>query len=241
MERQAFLTRISARLGRPAHGSPPERTISSLPEPLEVLAGRSQPPPADPALRFKAELERVGGEVRIAEDLTAAHAALSAELERWGAERMVSWARSEFSPWQLDWLWSERRAQAFGEPPLDSEAALKQALIDSQIGVTVVDYAISGTGSLVLSASPARPRGVSLLPAVHIALVRESQLRSRIGAALSAFAALELDGLPSAVHFITGPSRTSDIENDLTIGVHGPAAVSVILWRDGPLAGEQSS
>jgi L-lactate dehydrogenase complex protein LldG len=37
--------------------------------------------------------------------------------------------------------------------------------------------------------------------------------------------------LPSALHVITGPSRTSDIENDLTIGVHGPASVVVILLR----------
>jgi L-lactate dehydrogenase complex protein LldG len=85
------------------------------------------------------------------------------------------------------------------------------------------------TGSLVLSASTTRPRQVSLLPTVHLALVREDQLVDRMGEALSSYAS---GAMPSAVHFVTGPSRTSDIENDLSIGVHGPAAVSVILWRN---------
>jgi L-lactate dehydrogenase complex protein LldG len=66
---------------------------------------------------------------------------------------------------------------------------------------------------------------------LHLALVRETQLVDRLAQAFIGYRR----GTPawaSATHFITGPSRTSDIENDLSIGVHGPAAVSVILWRD---------
>ena len=83
----------------------------------------------------------------------------------------------------------------------------------------------------MIAASRARPRGVSLLPSLHVALVRESRIVFRLGEALAHFAALGPFAQPSAVHFITGPSRTSDIENDLTIGVHGPAAVVALVRR----------
>jgi L-lactate dehydrogenase complex protein LldG len=182
-------------------------------------------------LRFKTELEAVGGMVHVAESLVAAHAALRDELERWTARRVVSWARSEFSGWQLGWLWSEGRARAWLDPPLDSETALRKELLECEVGITAVDHAVIGTGTLVLSATRPRPRSVSLLPTVHVALVRESQLVAKMGEVLRAYRAAP--PLPSAIHFITGPSRTSDIENDLTIGVHGPAAVTAIVWRDG--------
>jgi L-lactate dehydrogenase complex protein LldG len=101
----------------------------------------------------------------------------------------------------------------------------------AHVGITTVDHAVVNTGTLALSAGPGRPRSVSLLPSVHLALVRESQLVDRIGIAFESYRGSGR-APSSAVYFITGPSRTSDIENDLTIGVHGPAAVSVILWRD---------
>jgi L-lactate dehydrogenase complex protein LldG len=229
MEREAFLRRISERLGRPRPARPSSREPLRLPEPLGVSPLASRPPPADPVLRFKVELEAVGGEVRVAESLCAAHEALRAALASWAAGRVVTWARAEFEAWSVGWLWDELGARAWLEPPLDSEAALRRALLECQIGVTTVDRAIVGTGTLVLTSAPGRPRAVSLLPTVHVALVRESELVADMGQVLSALGAAEP---PSAVHFVTGPSRTSDIENDLTIGVHGPAAVSVVLFRD---------
>jgi L-lactate dehydrogenase complex protein LldG len=71
-----------------------------------------------------------------------------------------------------------------------------------------------------------------LLPSVHIAVLFASQIRPDLGAAFEALAARS--GLPSAAHVITGPSRTSDIENDLTIGVHGPSAVTAIVIEEEP-------
>jgi len=66
---------------------------------------------------------------------------------------------------------------------------------------------------------------VSLAPPTHLALARQGQLVPRLSDALSGLGKAP----PSAVHFVTGPSRTSDIENDLSIGVHGPARVFVIV------------
>jgi hypothetical protein len=89
-------------------------------------------------------------------------------------------------------------------------------------------------GSLLVTAAPTRPRALSLLSSVHIALLFATQIRPTLGAA---FALLEArDELPSGAHVITGPSRTSDIENDLTIGVHGPSAVT--RCGRGPLRAE---
>lgn len=227
MDREAFLNRIAARLGRPRLRHAPERALVGVPEfHREQPFGADHPP--DLPERFAFELTRVGGEVLFARDLHGLHARLRGVLERWQAERVIGWARAELAGFDLDWLWELPEARAFGDPGLASEAELRRALLGADVGVTGVDFAVANSGTLVLSAAPGRPRGVSLLPTLHVALVRQSQLVPRMGEALSGYDASKA-GLPSAVHFITGPSRTSDIENDLTIGVHGPASVIALM------------
>ena len=100
--------------------------------------------------------------------------------------------------------------------------------------------ALAETGTLVLGASRGTPRCVSLLPRTHVALVRASQLVEQFWDVFDEFAGQVWGweggytdlALPSQTILITGPSRTSDIENDLTIGVHGPAAVVVLILED---------
>lgn len=100
----------------------------------------------------------------------------------------------------------------------------------AEIGLTGVDYALAETGSLVLLARPEQPRSVSLLPPVHIALIRPEQI---IRGFDELFVLLRRDfeatGLKSAVTFITGPSRTADIELTLVVGVHGPQQLHAVL------------
>src|SRR5260370_39762366 len=97
--------------------------------------------------------------------------------------------------------------------------------IEAQYGITTVDFAIANTGTMVLSSGLARPRSVSLLPAVHLALVRSSPLVPRMGSVFAAYTG-RVGGPPPPGHFITGPGRTSRIQNDLTIGGDGPAGVT---------------
>lgn len=86
-------------------------------------------------------------------------------------------------------------------------------------------YGLADTGSVVLAASPDEPRARSLLPPVHISLLRED----RILPGLTELFAEIGDALPSALAIVTGPSRSADIEQRLTVGVHGPGEVHVVL------------
>jgi L-lactate dehydrogenase complex protein LldG len=86
-------------------------------------------------------------------------------------------------------------------------------------------YGLADTGSVVLAASPEEPRARSLLPQRHISLLREDRVVPGLD---ELFAALGAD-LPSALAIVSGPSRSADIEQRLTIGVHGPGEVHVVL------------
>ena len=161
---------------------------------------------------------------------TEAQRALSTEIQAWKAERLVSWSLDEFDAWGLSYLLPRTSCASF-DAKTTTPSSFSRLCAKAHLGITTVDYGIVNTGTLAIATNARRPRAVSLLPAVHVALVRESQLVDRLGQAFTAYRQQGKLGA-SNIHFITGPSRTSDIENDLSIGVHGPAVVSVILWLD---------
>ena len=119
---------------------------------------------------------------------------------------------------------------ALGSSPRDEQA-------NAQVGVTGCHGAIAETGSLALLSKPGCSRAVSLLPPLHIAIVRPEDFFFGMGEFFEA----RKDQIAAASNctFVTGPSRTADIELTLTIGVHGPARVVVILGP--PQDGESGS
>jgi L-lactate dehydrogenase complex protein LldG len=105
-----------------------------------------------------------------------------------------------------------------------------QEAAGADIGVSGVDYALADTGTLVLVARNGQPRSVSLLPPVHIAVVRPEQVLSGLSDLFPILRSEAAGGdLSSAITFITGPSRTADIELTLVVGVHGPQQLHVVL------------
>jgi L-lactate utilization protein LutC len=105
-----------------------------------------------------------------------------------------------------------------------------EALFNCDGGITSAQWAIAETGTLVLEAKSERHRLVSLVPAMHIAILAASRI---LGTMSEALATVSTAGeLSRTVTFITGPSRTSDIELTLAIGVHGPARLHVIVIED---------
>ena len=92
-------------------------------------------------------------------------------------------------------------------------------------GLSHAVYGLAETGSVVLAAAPEEPRARSLLPEVHVSLLHEDRILPGLA---ELFAALGGD-LPSSLAIVTGPSRSADIEQRLTVGVHGPREVHVVL------------
>jgi len=88
--------------------------------------------------------------------------------------------------------------------------------------------AIADTGTLTFLSSKATPASNNLLPENHIVVVRESQI---VGAMEDVFDRVrsELGGLPRALNFVSGPSRTGDIEQTIVLGAHGPYRVHILL------------
>ncbi len=99
------------------------------------------------------------------------------------------------------------------------------------VGITEVFCAIAETGTLMTLSGAHTPPVTSLLPETHIAVVRVSQIVPAMEEAWQRLRETP-DYPPRAVNFISGPSRTADIEQTLTFGAHGPYRVHVILVRD---------
>lgn len=104
---------------------------------------------------------------------------------------------------------------------LSSSYADKSEMAMIDLGITEVDYAIAETGTLCLLSSDHKPRTVSLLPRVHLAILSKDVLRASLRDVFK-----DTQRQPYMV-FITGPSRTADIELIVTLGVHGPKKLYV--------------
>lgn len=101
-----------------------------------------------------------------------------------------------------------------------------RAVAGACLGITGAVAGLARTGTLVVDSSRAGSRTVSLLPPVHLALLPATALLPDHGALLRS---LDAAALPASLVLITGPSRSSDIELELTLGVHGPGRLLVAL------------
>jgi len=112
------------------------------------------------------------------------------------------------------------------------EVEERNARGDDLVGITGAFCAIAETGTLMTTAGPHTPAAVSLLPETHIAVVSRARIVRGMEEAWELLRA-EYGRMPRAVNFISGPSRTADIEQTVTLGAHGPYRVHIILADDG--------
>ena len=204
----------------------------------------TQPTPSLDKLtaQFAMTLTAVGGYVRWAETDEAILAVIVETLQRTGARSIIVTRHADalgFAPRLLEAGYDVTVVGfAPGSTPSPQERrAQREIMARADVVLSGADYAIAETGTLAMLAGPHNPRVATLLPPIHIAVLDPARLLPSMPYLVTRFKADHVrDGRPdiSGLTFITGPSRTGDIEQTLSVGVHGPGEVTVILRHPAP-------
>lgn len=96
----------------------------------------------------------------------------------------------------------------------------------SYIGITCADWGIAESATLVQLTRPEQPRSTSLVPSIHIGLVQKKNLLHSLD---EAYWSITQETIPTSMTFISGPSKTADIEAHMVHGAHGPREMHVII------------
>jgi L-lactate dehydrogenase complex protein LldG len=172
------------------------------------------------------------------EDISMVAAAI-AELVRekgpeWGDQKSIAaWQHPLIESLSLPDVLSEQGVPVyFTDLQKTDEENLRRRVIDSYIGITSADFCVADSATLVMRTRAGQARTVSLLPSVHIAVIELDQV---IADLKELYALLQWDpqkrkeGLTNCMTFITGPSKTADIEANIVHGAHGPREVHVFV------------
>ena len=113
---------------------------------------------------------------------------------------------------------------------VDGEAGFdKHSLADCDAGVTACEVLVAQTGSILVSSAACGGRALSILPHVHVVVATPDQVAGTLADAFDLVRERHAGRLPSMLSFITGPSRTGDIERILVLGAHGPKELFLLL------------
>jgi L-lactate dehydrogenase complex protein LldG len=247
--RETILAKLRARAADP---TPLFRTrdvdddTSAVPRPVTASEGRG----LELAKRFGENLSAVLGSYEIVEQPEGVASRIVTQIERWRTENegvassgseLLSWAPDDLPIVGLSEQLKQRGFSLFVPSDL-ADAAERTHAASLPIGLTGADAAFAGTGSVVLVPGPGKSRVASLLPLHHIALVPVSKIHAT---GENWLASLRREGKleplfrdHSQLVFVTGPSKSADIELNLTLGVHGPRDVHAIVFDDGRTGGQ---
>ena len=225
MNRAAFLERVrrAAQAGRTYRVQ-----LAEIPDGAGYVGGGS-----DLCTTLAAEVDAVGGQAEILSSLHDVRPALERLLDEYTVERALCWQHSLLDQLGIQKVLEQKCIQQDSHNSLAKLSFIEQRerVLAAGVGISSADYAIAETGSLVVCSKPGRERVVTLLPPVHIAIIDESQILPDLFDLFSRLQAAGLDTLPSNLAFITGPSKTGDIELQLTTGVHGPGKWHLLIVR----------
>jgi len=119
-------------------------------------------------------------------------------------------------------------AQSLGLPVLLTDGGFdKHEMEKCDVGISECDALVAQTGTVVVTSKTAGGRALSVLPPHHVVLARREQLVPDLPAAFALIKAKHGANYPSMISFITGPSRTGDIERILVLGAHGPKKLTI--------------
>lgn len=216
--RDQILGSIRKSLGREVSPSQPEAEARLANHPRNLVPQRAQIPVAERIELFAAQATAAAASIARVGSLGEVPAAVAAFLAGHNLPQRVKLSPDPFVK-GLDWD---------GQPTL--ETATGKAVDADLASVTGGVAGIAETGTLMLASGPERPTTLNFLPDNHIVVLPADRI---VAVYEDGWDTLRRDGdLPRTVNFITGPSRTGDIEQTIQLGAHGPRRLHIIVVED---------
>ncbi len=231
MTKDAILTRIRRNLKREALPADQQAMLAGrlASHPRHLVPARAQLPRAQQVALFVANVVKEFGTVERVADASAVPGAVADYLAGQNLEpRFVMAPNPEL--WAMPW--SER-------PMLEFRSGKAEAT--DMVSVQHGFVGVAETGTLMLPVSPQRPTTLNLLPDTEIVVLKVSRIVAGFEDAWDHLRAENHDArtggfMPRNVMFVTGPSRSADIEQTLELGAHGPRRLHIVLVDDDPAA-----
>jgi L-lactate dehydrogenase complex protein LldG len=243
-EQEEFINTIKMALGKPFASSQGKADLfsSEMSDESRAILERIKNRTSAERKRLLETLIEAAGPIKLkvmmCEDINSVTAAI-AELVRekdpeWGDQKsVVAWAHPLVESLNLPAALSEQDVPLFlSELNETGEGNFRQRVIDAYIGITSADFCMADTATLVMRTRPGQARSVSLVPAIHIAVIELNQI---IADLKELYALLKWDpqerqeGLTNCLTFVSGPSKTADIEATMVHGAHGPREVHLFV------------
>jgi L-lactate dehydrogenase complex protein LldG len=219
--------------------SPAKNAVQSTSDGANGNAGWSQTLTVLPSAAWREWLPRVGesfdeqaalfarnaaelkADFQLLDETVALQSALTGLRDREGWQRVAT-QRGE---------WTERAAEILGLATLYTDDGYDAAELEQcEVGISLCDALVAQTGSVLLTSRSAGGRALSVLPPHHVVLARRDQMVPDLSTAFEILRSRYGDEFPSLMTFITGPSRTGDIERILVLGAHGPKQLTIICF-----------
>ncbi|MDX1467812.1 MAG: LUD domain-containing protein [Acidimicrobiia bacterium] len=185
-------------------------------------------PPTDLVALFRERIREVDGVAHGPVGRTAVPKVVSGIAAGHASSRYLAWDDLPV-PGVTSGLDREGLERVDHEVPEQDRKAHQVTYESVDLGVTGAEAGLAESGSVVLSHGPGRPRMASLIPDVHVVLLHVN----RMARTISDLARRHPEWVSETANlvFVTGPSRTGDIELHLNLGVHGPRHVHVVMYQ----------
>jgi L-lactate utilization protein LutB len=197
----------------------------SIEEIKKKLALPKEPRPGDP-VRLMNEMKLMRTDVFIVSGIGEAREKLLEIFKDYSGKSLVKWDHPEILEIGVEDIAKQAGMSLLS---IDDEAKLYETVASAEIGLTSVDYGLAATGTLVLMTDPAQEKSVSVLPPVHIALLKKEKILLDLPDLFTAIKNISSQDF-RGMTFISGPSLTGDIEMIPVHGVHGPGKVYVVIF-----------
>jgi L-lactate dehydrogenase complex protein LldG len=222
IKQKKFMDNITTRLRKEPSAAPPNHPSRGAHK-----SWREYNLPIDERIQlFMDTWNKLGGEAHRLPDLDSAGEFITGLVEKMQAHYLIRWDQQELAELKLENRLPDAEMTVWNS---DQKETLLTKAAGADIGICLVDYAVAHTGSVVVLSGPNKGRSVSLLPTAFVAVIKAETVKTRLGEVMEQLNQLNGGSVPAGVHFISGPSRSSDIENSLTIGVHGPGIVFALV------------